>query len=144
MDLTHTLIGKVVTFTTRAPSLLGASFNRVKVLGILDRDTALNYRDVTATHINLYPTIHALDPTFPPNATDYLYIKIQYEDGRVDVLGWLWLDTNSIVEITSASATVKVDNITLADIPRIRNALLSIGIGSFTITTPTGGGDSPS
>ena len=136
MNLSYELIGKVVNFTTRAPSLLGATFNRVKILAILDRDTAMNFRDVTSTHLNVYPTIHAADPTFPANATDYMYIKIQYEDGRVDALGWAWIDENSVVEVTSASATVHVDNITLDDIPRIRNALLSIGIGSFNITTP--------
>lgn len=137
MNLTFDLIGKVISFTTRAPSLLGTNFNRVKVLAILDRDTALNYRDVTSTHLNIYPTIHAIDPTFPPESNDYHYIKIQYEDGRVDTLGWLWLDTNSVVEVTTATCTVHVDNITLGDIPRIRNALLSIGIGNFHITTPT-------
>ena len=53
MNLTFDLIGKVISFTTRAPSLLGTNFNRVKVLAILDRDTALNYRDVTSTHLPL-------------------------------------------------------------------------------------------
>ena len=38
MNLTFDLIGKVISFTTRAPSLLGTNFNRVKVLAILDRD----------------------------------------------------------------------------------------------------------
>lgn len=136
MELSLDLVGKVVNFTTRAPSLLGATFNRVKILAILDRDSAMNYRDVTSTHINLYPVIHDADPTFPPNPTDYMYLKIQYEDGRVDALGWLWLDKNSITVVTSASCTINVADITPDDIPRIRNALLSIGIGSFNITTP--------
>ena len=134
MELSYDLYGKTVSFSSRAPSIIGDSFQLVRIIGILDHDSARAYRDPIATHISVYPTINAIDPTIPNDATKYPYIKIQYQNGDFDALGWPWIDNLSIVVHDTTNAQVDITDIDMADLPKIRDALLSVGITNFKIT----------
>ena len=129
-------IGKTVSFNTRVPGVLGTSFANVRVDALLDHRTASLFRDAAATHANVYPTVHAIDPTVPDDYTKYLYIKFTDSNGVEDCLGIPWIDPGSVVEINSVAlnAYMTGPGVTLDRINDIKNALLSIGITNVVIS----------
>ena len=83
------VIGNVYTFGTRAPSLLGALFENVTILGIVDYNIATTFRNVDLDHKRIYPLL--------PNGTVYnpkkfTYILVKAESGQTTVLAYEWID----------------------------------------------------
>lgn len=123
---------KIYSFSTYAPEVLGNNFQNVKVMAILDYDTARSTGiDLLSRHRQVYPRLPQGSSNRPE---DYDYAKIALSDGTYTVLGLPWIVPNSIVEIGAQTIVVKIYDRTSADLDRVRNALLSNSITNFNIT----------
>lgn len=129
IDSTH--IGKVVSFDVRASGVLGTgTYRRVKVLGILDHESAMAYRNVASVHANVYPSL----PTgTPDDHTSYLYVKVQFENGEKTVVGMPWIETGTLTIHDSQTLTVEIQQSGASDIPKLRRALVANGFDVFDI-----------
>ena len=124
-------IDGVYTFNTLAPAILGASFNNVTVLAILNYKVASNYINIEANHVNIYPYLPVGTVNDPKT---YQYILIRTQTGEETVLALPWINTDTVEQINNQVVTVTVNNATVADTVKIRDSLILLGYSEFSIT----------
>lgn len=124
-------INKTYTFNTRAPVILGATFRRVKILGIIDYVLASSFINPETQHHNVYPHLPAGTPSDPKK---YTYLLIQTEQGDKTVLAKEWIDPSSVTLVTSTTINITVTGASASDAENIREALLLLGFTNPVIT----------
>lgn len=130
MEITSDSIGKLLSFSVYPSAILGTVYTRVKVLAILDAETAFQYIDPASLHANVYPTL----PQGVPDQYDgYLYAKLRLQNGAVTCIGLPWIDASTVVEVADLQYLVTVSNVNAGDFERIRTALVANGFPSITI-----------
>ncbi len=132
MDITSALIGQYVSFNVHPSTLLGNGFQRVKVLAILDGETAALFTDIYPQHAAVYPT---LPPGVQNDPLKYSWVKIQFENGGVQVLGIPWVDSSTVTVVTATDINVIIRGAAVEDIPLIRNAINAAGFNTIEIST---------
>ncbi len=118
-------IGKTVNFQLYPAAILGSGYSRVKVVGILDADTARHWIDPVALHVNVYPTLPA---GIPNNYNEYLYAKIKLPNGTFTCVGLPWIREESIEEITSQTMVITIEDVAVNQQQVIIDALSANGI----------------
>lgn len=119
-------INKHFTFNVYPDAILGSSFSNVKVLAILDADTAKGYIDPQAMHVSVYPSLPS-SLGVPNDPSQYQYIKIRFPNGNITAIGIPWIVEDSIVEQTTASLQFTVEDVNPEDRETIMLALAGIG-----------------
>jgi len=123
-------IFSVVSFEVYPQQLLGDGFNNVKIMGLIDAETAMRWIDPVAMHAAVYPSL----PTGAINAYDqYLYVKLLLNNGQTSVIGLPWIKKHSYQLVTGTTMQVTVENVNPSDEPRLRAALASNGFNQFKI-----------
>lgn len=125
-------INKHFTFDVYPDAILGSSFQNVKVLAILDADTAKGYIDPQAMHVNIYPTL-PVGLGVPNDPSQYQYIKIRFPNGNVTAIGIPWIVEDSIVEETTQALQFTIENVNPADRETIMLALSGIGMTAVNV-----------
>lgn len=124
-------IGQHVTFSVYPASILGTEFENVKVLAILDAESATGLIDPYAMHRNVYPTL----PGGTPNdATSYSYVKIQLANGEKTAVGLPWIDDSTVAVQSASIMDVAIFNTSAADVEKVRKALIAAGLPEIEIT----------
>lgn len=118
--ITSNAIGKTVSFTTHATSILGTNYNRVKVLGILDYESAMQYINVSVMSVNVYPS---LPEGTSKDYQNYQYLKIKHDTGVSGCVAIEWIDEATFVEHEGVNITFRVENANAADADKIRKIL---------------------
>lgn len=129
-------IDDVISFNVYPAAILGNSFTRVKVLALVDADTAKLFGiDPIALHAAIYPTLPTESKNTYKKYTDYKYIKIQKSNGDITALGLPWMNMESVVVIESTTArfTVALDSPT--DIDEILALLNANGYHNVQVET---------
>lgn len=122
--LTSEHIGKLVSFDIYPSGIISSQFQRVKVLDIFSPNTALKFADVASLHVNVYPTL----PNGTPNSySGYNYVQVELENGNPVILGLPWIIDSSIVVHDNVQILVTISQVSAADVPRIREALIANG-----------------
>lgn len=132
MLITSALIGQYISFNVFPSALLGNGFQRVKVLAILDGETAALFTDIYPLHAAVYPTLPGGVQNDP---LKYGWVKIQFENGSTQVLGIPWIDAGTVTVVTATDINVIIRGAAVEDIPLIRNAINAAGFNSIEITT---------
>lgn len=125
------VIGNVYTFGTRAPALLGALFERVTILGIVDYNIATTFRNIDLDHKRIYPLLPVGTVNNPKKFT---YILVKTESGEPTVLAYEWIDAATIELVDSVTLTVTIPGVNSTDATKVRDALSLLGFLDFTIT----------
>ena len=112
-------------------SVLGNKFNNVTVLDVLSRGTAEMFTDITAAHQQLLPYLPAGTSS---NPEDFLYYKIQLSSGATTIISSGWINPDTVEITTTTRINVVVSNVSISDIPKIKNALVSNGFDQVAIT----------
>lgn len=116
-------INKHYSFNTYAPSVLGASYDNVKLVGILDYSSAIKIKNVEQLHRQVYPY---LIPGTPSDSSSYVYYH--FKKGDLDiVLASYWILDSSVVEVTSININVTVFDAKITDVDIIRSQLNLLG-----------------
>lgn len=104
---------------------LGTAFKNVKVLSILDPETAeASGMDIRAMHAMVYPS---LPPSTPNDPTKYNYVKIKTPSGQTQILGMAWIVANTVETVNLGKFTVELDNLASSEQQSIINALAANG-----------------
>lgn len=118
------VLKKVYNFSVYPVNLLGDIFQNVTVMGILDEETARGFIDTVGRHKLVYPQL----PEGTPNDwAAYNYLKLRLENGDSTIIGIPWIRQDTVVEVTAQQIKAVISNVTVADIPNIRSALLANG-----------------
>ncbi len=123
-------IGKSYNFETWAPSLIGAQYKAALVMAIMDYNTAIKERDVTAAHKSIYGY---LPPGTPNDAAATPYIRIKLPSGIVTILALTWIKENTIELVDSGQIHVTVSDVAPSDVTKIRDQLVLAGYNNFNI-----------
>lgn len=123
-------IGLTYNFDVYPVVLLGNNFKNVKVLAIMDRDSANTIGDTQAMHVNVYPYLPSGTPN---NPASYNWIKVRLASGQISVLGVPWINPESIVQVESRTAKVTIEDISADDLQGIRNALVTNGYTNIKV-----------
>lgn len=118
------------TFSTVAPTMLGAEYKNVKVKALLDSNEAIKHRDITTLHNNM----KAIVPTLP-QLNDCTFVLFETTNNEKLLLALEYIDIYSIVEVATTNIRVDIPNSDSDTISLIRNRLLELGITNFNIYT---------
>lgn len=114
-----------------AIAILGNQFNNVTVLDALSRSTAEMFTDITAAHQQLLPYLPAGTSS---NPDDFIYYKVQLASGATTILSSGWINPDTVVLTTATKVNVVISGVSVADVPKIKNALVSNGFDQVAIT----------
>lgn len=134
-DNNHTArfkIHGIYSFDTYAPDILGTRIANVKVLAIMDSQTAIKEGvDVLGLHerIRSYLPVGYLD-----DPLEMTYLKVKNTLGEETVFAIDWINIATLVENTSSKIKVTLNGVGYDDIAVIRKALSLTGYSDFKIT----------
>lgn len=115
---------KMYSFQVHASSVLGVgNFQKVTVLSVMDFDTAMQFADIPAMHENVFSFLPSGTPDRPE---DYEYLLIKTAAGKT-VIGVPWIDESTIEQVSSMKIQAVIDDVSTADIERIRACLTQNG-----------------
>lgn len=132
-------LGTYVTFTVYPSSILGSNYQNVKLLAILDYQTAMSYADVASMHANVFPLIPQAEQPLN-DFTSYSYLKIEFSSGQIGIIGIPWIvgwntvANCGLTQVTNSTITAVVSGVSAADIPVIQQLLVMNGYNNITLT----------
>lgn len=123
-------IKKTYSFSLYPAILMGTNYTRAMVLSIMDYEMAKQMSDIVSKHINVFPYLPSGTPNDP---SQYDYLAVRMGAGEVQVIGipWIKLDTVELVE--SRTCIVTIDDVSGADLERIRAALATNGYDKLSV-----------
>lgn len=132
-NITTDMLGKVISFDLYPAAILGSTFSRVKLLGILDPATAIGLADIATMHANVYPTIPV--PNRPEdNYASYNYLKVkQLSSGNIEIIGIPWIDGEVTIN-ENMIITAVVNDVSGSDYEKITKMFLAAGYNAVKLT----------
>ena len=118
------LLGKTVNIRTLATGVLPTQLRSVKIMSILDPETAQSLDDVITRHAAITPYLTGWKPA---RYTDQNYIKIQHNNGRVEYFGTAWLDFSTAEIVTDEFVDIRLGSTSPEDMQRLRTVLMKAG-----------------
>jgi len=130
--LSETIVfGNTVSFDVYPSSILGSKFSNVKVIALMDKDTASTWIDPEAMHANVYPTLPA---TVVDDPSSYQFVMLKHSNGETSVIGLPWIIENSVQVIQKGTLTIRLDNITPLQSDQIVNIISANGFQIKEVT----------
>ena len=124
-------IGKVYTFNTLAPGILGISIKNARLLSICDYSTALAYDNVLLKFRSVYPLLPPGTPNLPEACIYYQFLS---ESGEKVVFADQWIDESTVEVIEHINFNVTFAQASIQDISRVRDLLNAAGYTNYNIT----------
>lgn len=124
---------KSYNFDVYAPSILGTAFKNIEILGYFPYETAVLIQpDIAPIHAEVYST-GKLPVGTPNDPRQYQYYRIKKPDGSTTMLGEVWIDQASIVEVETGTAYCTLPGATSGDLVRLRDMFTQAGFVNFEI-----------
>lgn len=123
-------IKKTYNFSTLAPTLLGSDYTNLKVKAILTSEAAVKYSDIVSTHQTVKSTIKNL----PDNVSDLTYILFENTDKTTMILPVEYIETDSVVEVSSINIRIDIPNVTVDDVNILKTRLKELGYLDFKVS----------
>lgn len=127
-------LGQVLSFDTNAAAVLGQSFANVTVLSLMDPQSANNVIDIVGMHRAVYPYLLQAGLNVPDDPTQYNYLKVRTQSGKVTCLGMPWINESTIQATTNQVITAVISGVTSQDVQGVQNALIANGYNQFKVT----------
>lgn len=124
-------LNSVVSFDLYPSQLLGTGYKNVKLLAILDADTARSWIDPVAMHANVYPT---LPPSTPNKFNGYPYLKLKLPDGSITAIGLPWIRDETFQVATTRSMRLLIEAVSPEDQNKVLLALSSNGFNAVDVS----------
>ena len=105
-------------------SVLGKSYKSVKLVSILDYNTALKFANVDLLHRQIYPYLPVGTSTDNKKYTYYLFDM----NGKQVVIAGEWMIPSSITEVVGVNYTLQLNGISPAQLSVVRDQLRLLGI----------------
>lgn len=121
---------QLYSFTTKAPAILGARYERMKLVSISGYDLASTLRSVDDVHRAVYAY---LGTGVPVSAKGLTYYVFKSETNDTLVLADIWIDTSTLTLVETINATIKLTIKSSLEVDLIRKALLALGYSDLSI-----------
>ncbi len=123
-------IGKIYTFNTFAPSILGTTIKNAKLKAILDYESATKIEAVILKHRSIFPLLPSgtID-----NPESYTYFHFLSESGDKIIIAEPWIVESTVEIIEHINLQVTLPGVSLSDTSRIRDALNAMGYSNYSI-----------
>ena len=123
--------GKIVSFEVYPVSILGDNYKTVKILSIVDYDTARMYTDVNNLSVSVYPS---LPQGTPKDLKKYMYLKLEHLNGSITCVAIPWVNQDTVKFHTDVliNVTIKLNHV--SDVETVRRLLLANNIEPLEIT----------
>lgn len=115
------IYGKTVSFSVYPVSKLGDIYKSVKVLAIVDYDTARQFTDVAAIAVDVYPLLPA---GTSKQYTDYKYMKVQHTNGSISYIALEWINQSTLTIDEDVIINVQVRSTNINTIEMLRKVLI--------------------
>lgn len=122
-------IGKHYNMSLYPIPLLGSSYKNIKLVSILDYDTALKFENVELLCKTAYPY---LPEGTSSNFKSYVFYLFKTDTNKNLVLANEWIIQQTIQEITSLNYTLRLNNISTSQLNIVKDQLRLLGI-SFDV-----------
>lgn len=126
-------LNKVYKFNTIAPGILGATFENMKVVGIINYKEALLFEDIISIHTKVTTTV--TNVSLPMDYQDCTYVKFENGSGLTKILALEYIQADSIVEIQTKKLIITINNFSDQDPTIVSNALKDLGYWDFAVKT---------
>lgn len=123
-------LGKIYTFNTNAPAILGTSIKNAKLSAILDYDSARRYDEVLFKYRTIYPLLPTGTIDQPESC---IYYKFKAENGSDIILADQWINESTVELVDAIGLRITITDISITDISRIRDVLLALGYTNFAL-----------
>ncbi len=123
-------LGKVYTFNTLAPGILGIIVKNAKLLGIIDYDAAIAYDTIDLKFRTIYPLLPAGTPNQPRACAYYRFLS---ESGEKIVLADQWIDESTVEIIDHITFMVTFSGASIEDMSRVRDLLNAAGYTNYNM-----------
>ncbi len=123
-------IGSTYNFEMYAPAILGTAYKNVKVVAILDADSAQAYINPVLMHRNVYPHLPA---GVPNQYNGYSYLKLKLASGKYTAVGIPWIRDETFTEIATTSLRFTIQNVSPDDRNTIMKALSANGFSAVDV-----------
>lgn len=125
-------LNKTYSFNTIAPGILGASFDSMKVIGIINYEEASRFEDIISIHSKIVNTVPNV--SLPMSYQDCTYIKFETSSGLKKILALEYIDLDSVQEKQTKQLVITVNNYTLSDATTITNMLKDAGFWDIKVS----------
>lgn len=123
-------IGKIYTFNTFAPSILGTTIKNAKLKAILDYESATKIEAVILKHRSIFPLLPSGTIDNPESYTYYHFLS---ESGDKIIIAEPWIVESTVEIIEHINLQVTLPGVSLSDTSRIRDALNAMGYSNYSI-----------
>lgn len=123
-------INKTYAFNTLAPSILQDRYSSMRVISLMDLTSALKYADVITLKQQVDTIINV--PTTIANEMTFVLFENTISKDKV-VLSTEWIEEESIEEVTTLIATLKIKDIDSSELNIIRETLVELGFNNFEV-----------
>jgi hypothetical protein len=123
-------IGKIYTFNTTAPSMLGTTVKNAKLIAIMDYQTAVQYDNIDLKYRSIYPLLPNGTPDRPDSSIYYRFLS---ESGEKIILADVWIQSDTLETVSHVSFQVTFTDTTYSDITKVKDALNALGYLNFQI-----------
>lgn len=118
-------VGHHYDFSVHANSTLGASYKNVRLISILDYQTALRFSNIPLQHRHIYPYLPEGTVQDP---TKYTYYLFRNSTGKETVIADVWIIDTTIVQTAGVDQTLVLRNVTSGQVAIVRDQLRLLGI----------------
>lgn len=122
---------RTYNFDVYPVALLGNIFKGVTVLAILDQESANQYVDTQALHVQVYPSLPVGTPNRP---RDYNFVKLRLANGAITVIGLPWIKDSTVVEVTTSVIRAVISGVAPSDLARVRSCLVQNGFNNIELS----------
>ena len=123
-------LGKVYTFNTTAPSLLGVTIRNAKLISTMGYSEAIGLENIDLKYRSIYPLLAEGTPDTPEAC---IYYRFASESGEKIILADQWIQESSIEVIEHIQFRVTFSDASLIDMTRVRDALNALGYKKYKI-----------
>lgn len=124
-------VGKVYSFDTYSPEVLGTRLINVECLAVMNAQTAISSGlDIKSFHERMKPHLPA---GYNNNPFDMTYVKLVSVDGKETIYAMDWINRSTIQETSPNKITVTVNGVSNNDVEIIRKALTMQGYTDISI-----------
>lgn len=123
--------GKIASFDVYPSSILGDIYKTVKILSIVDYDTAKLFTDVNNLAVSVYPS---LPKATPKDHKRYKYVKVQHLDNSVTCVALEWINNDTIQFHSDVIVSISVKLKNIGTVETIRKLLIANNFDPIAIT----------
>lgn len=112
MSIQNLKKGDIIDFDMIRPGIFGDQYKAALISGIVDYNTArMIDPEINAKHANFYPFFqNTVDNVNKPNVYDYLVLQLDVTKSNLVVIGYPWINPQSLKTVSSRYATVIIRN----------------------------------